>query len=54
MKMVTFIILYYLKILNGNPQLKMALIYQVLTNYCMKKSFPTTNYFVPNGPSFLN
>ena len=53
MKRVTLIIPLYLKILNGNPCLEMALISQVLIKQCLRKVFPTSNDFVPNGSSLL-
>ena len=36
------------------PYVEIALIYQVLTKQCLKKVFPTSNDFVPNGSSLLN
>ena len=36
------------------PQLKMVLIYQVLTNQCLKKVFPISNDLVTNGYGHLN
>ena len=41
------------QILNGNPQLIMVLIYQVLTKQYLKKVFPIYNDFVPNGSGLL-
>ena len=35
------------------PYVEIALIYQVLTKQCLKKVFPTSNDFVPNGSSLL-
>ena len=36
------------------PHVEMALIYQILTKQCLKKVFPTSNDFDPNGSSLLN
>ena len=35
------------------PHVEMALIHQVLTKQCLKKVFPTSNDFVPNGSGLL-
>ena len=35
------------------PYVEIALIHQVLTKQCVKKVFPTSNDFVPNGSSLL-
>ena len=35
------------------PYVEIALIYQVLIKQCLKKVFPTSNDFVPNGSNLL-
>ena len=35
------------------PYVEIALFYQVLTKQCLKKVFPRSNDFVPNGSSLL-
>ena len=53
MKRFTLIIPLYLKIFERKSQLKMSLIYQVLTKQCLKKVFAMSNDFDPNSYGLL-